>query len=230
MAAKSLLTPREVIFWSKVDANFPTCDLQNIFLILAKEFKDCLGKAFYDFLIENLADYTDAEHWDSDKDYVTGDTVVYEGVYYTAIENTNESPPMSSCWELAPKFTKDCLNDLWCNGFLAYYLSMLVVRDSIIPTTLNLGASGVVKRFGDKFETADYKEVSSLIKHHNNKIGQAFECLDAYLRDENDSGCFDLYKGNAIGCCGECGCVEKKCCCKTDCVDSKKCNDNWLIG
>ncbi len=75
-------------------------------------------------------DYSNISKWDANKNYVVGDTVLYKGEYKIAIKNSiNEAPSKYTFWEDAPKFDKECLNDLWCNYVLPYIAHMVVHND-----------------------------------------------------------------------------------------------------
>ena len=220
---QKLLTKPEVRYWADQN-NLSVCNLEDIEAIVRCEFKDCLGKAFLKYLNENLTDFEKAVEYDPDTNYIVGDIVIYDCVYYEVIKEViGIDPENSDCYCLADKFTEECLNDLWCKGSLARYLSYLVVRESIVPATGQLTNQGAVRRKGEGFEPLSDRAMERLIAHWSKKAQREFEMIHDYMKDNKECGCYDLYKGLAIKCCGKCGCKTKECeCdgCKTSKIDS----------
>lgn len=222
-----MLTPREVISWSRIDASFPTCDINDIDEAVRYEFETCLGPAFYKELVDHLNDYSDGEDWHGG-DYSAGDVVIYKGVYWIANVDTNTEPTCSNDWQLAEKFDKECLNNLWCEGSLARYLALVVVKDTIPHAATKVTAGGIVKLFGEGFQQAGQSDVKLLQAAYNTKIQKSFELLDLWIKRNNSEGCFDKYKGLDNGCCDQCGCQEEECQC--GCITAKKTKNRYLIG
>lgn len=192
----NLLLPREVILYSKIDDHFPPCDLDDIREIESYQFTTCLGGDFYDALVADLTDVSGATAYDSGTSYNQGDMVIYDGLYYTADQNSPAEPPTQ--WTLVDKFQTTCNNDLWCNG-LARYLSLVVVRETIPLIATQIGSKGIVKKKGEDFEPASEKAISRLQSSIESKINRSWILLDKYMRDNNDDDCYDLYVDNT-GC------------------------------
>jgi len=76
---KTLMTPREVIQWSRISAAFPTCDINDLQEAVRYEFETCLGRAFYEELLEDLHDYSGVKDWTGGS-VAEGVAKVYNGV------------------------------------------------------------------------------------------------------------------------------------------------------
>lgn len=208
-----LITPSEVKRYSRISAEFPSCGLDDISEIEWHEFYDCLGIDFYKYLEDHKTDLSGSTKWEY-KGYESGDIVMYKGIYYTALDDVTqaEEPTLNSKWAATEKFTKKCLNDLWCN-VLARYLAVSVVRFSAIEANTPMTASGIVERFGDNFKSASDKRVSMFLRDYDRKRETAWERLKHYMKSNNKDGCFDLSKVIGASCCNKCGCVECECGC-----------------
>lgn len=206
-----MITAGEVLHYSRTRLR-ATCSLDDINEIVWAEFNDCLGMDFFNKLESNLVDYSDAEIWE-DKSYVEGDKVVYRERYYIANTDTDNEPTLSDDWSEGEKFKTKCYNDLWCN-VLARYLALSVMRFSAIEANTPMTDSGIVEQFGDNFKSASDSRVKMYLRDLDRKRETAFNRLKNYMTRYNNNGCFNLFKGLAIGCCGNCGYIE--CSCSSD--------------
>lgn len=215
---KVLLTKQEVIQWASL-SNISECNIETIDSIVRCEFNDCLGKEFLKYLIDHLNCYDDPEEfdvseYDPEQTYNEGDIVIYDCVYYKVKKEVQGIDPLNSeCFCLAEKFDEECLNELWCNGSLARYLSLLVARQSIVPNMVQMTSMGIGRRRGDGFEPVSTKGMEMLMAHYSTLAQNEFTLLHQYMIDNKECGCFDYYKGLAIKCCGGCGCKKKECVC-----------------
>lgn len=100
--------------------------------------------------------YSDIEEYDKEHVYNIGDVCSYKGVIYKATKNSeNKSPHNIKYWENAPRFNKDCLEDLWCDYIAPYIAAMVVYRDPPMITelaTLNgvLPSAALIRSLTDK--------------------------------------------------------------------------------
>lgn len=202
---RTLLAPSEVITYTLISKEFPRCELRTIFGVEIYEFRECLGQAFYDLLQSKKIDYSTAKEYNNATMYSEGDVVISGGVYRKSINgSTGISPENYEYWTQAPKFSEPCLERLWCL-FLAEFLSWKVVFDTLPFAATKIKAEGLVKIFGATFASAGYKDYETISKAILRASERAFSNMDSYIRKNNKDGCYDLYKGLAIGCCGECG-------------------------
>ena len=215
---KKLIKKQEVLIRTGL-TNLSSCNINKLDTIIWTEFKGCLGLAFYVHLIKHLADYDEAQKWDVDTDYSEGDVVIYEGCYWIAnedVESGSEPNGENECWGFAPKFTSECLEGLWCDGSLGDYLSYLVVRESIIPSSVKFTSEGIVRPVSKDYDSVSKSDKEGLVAHYSKCAQCEFEKIDWYMRNNNEDCCFDLYKGIARSCCGGCGCEPIKCVCEDD--------------
>lgn len=219
---KWLLTQGEAIYWAGVDKTFSPCNIEDVQAVIFEDICSCFGEAFYDYLMEHLIDYSDVKAFKNTDAYKLGDVVSYKGILWQATQDTvagNFPVGNNPCWRLADKFGLPCLNDFWCNASFARYLSYLVIRDSIVSSTIHLTNSGAVYKQGDGYRTPDDKSIRILQSDYSKKAQRLFMILEKWI-SQSSSNCFDCTKQKAISCCGGCGCVKEKCRCD-DCETSK---------
>lgn len=225
----TLLRPSEIVYYSGISKEFPLCSFRTLFSVEEYEFNECLGIAFYDVLLNDLVEYSNVSAYNNNSFYVIGSTVLRDGVIYISIQDTQGNLPSNpEFWELAPKFTTDCYNELWCK-YLAEYLSLRVIFDRIPHIHNQIKATGIIRLKGDSFETVGDTGVNSLQKSVLRSIERVFGNMHKYMSRNNENGCFDLYKGLAISCCGECGETKEQCSCD-DCLDSTKDGYEYNFG
>jgi hypothetical protein len=207
-----LITANEVIYWSRVSSNFPTRKLNALREAEEYEFDSCLGWEFYKTLLADKKEYLSVDEWTSGT-YAKHSVVIYDGVLRVALVATDESPKISSEWGLAEKFKNEKYNELWCN-YLARYLSLVVIKDTL-PTIANeISVEGVTKQMGENFMPSERREVEGVAISYDTKIRKVFRLMDRYLKEEKES--FPLYLPNK-----EESCANNTC--------RKKSND-WHVG
>ena len=235
MAHNTLLQPHDIKEHIGIMRSMGDCELRHIRKVELQEFRECLGKAFYDYLKEHLTDtskctlYCEYNDDGSPKIYQEGDIVVYEGILYIACKETSALPVVEDEWKLVQKFTKDCLNELWCD-YLCEYLAWAVFKNRAPYLGIKIGPDGYVKSTGSGFRAADYKETEFLNRTIDRDVCIAWDNLEDHLLNENDKGCYNLFKGNAKGSCGTCGCADIKCTCEKDCGEAKRTKFKRRIG
>ena len=228
---QTLLTPSDVLSFTKASKEFPLCELNAIFEMEFCEFTQCLGKAFYDQLLSDLHQY-ECQIYDDDTAYNAGDVVAFGGVFKVAIaDTTGNTPDNVAFWANAPRFQTACFEDLWCK-FLGPYLSWTMIRDQLPFVSIKIAAAGLTKTVGQTFEAANTKEYQRVEQSVLARRERAFTNLDFFMKKNNDAGCFDNYKAIANTCCGECGCTEEDCDCACDdvCVDEKSEGYAYRVG
>ena len=136
---QTLLSKAEVRSLAKVSKY--TCDLQDIYQVEQREARLKLGIDFYNELIADLVDYSSASEWEDGTTYSAEDVVIWDGIFYQAISETDTEPTTVEFWELAPKFDKDCFNTLWCN-YLGVYLALNVVKNSLMHQFVKIDRPG----------------------------------------------------------------------------------------
>ena len=214
-----ILTPQEVIKYTNLGADFPSCDIGDISTIVLDVFRKKLGSDFYAYILEGLADYTYTNYIEGAQ-YQKDDVVTYNGILWQATQITTDIAGNPNSWELAPKFTNSCLNDLWCD-YLAKYLSWAVRSRK---TTFWFYASKVTVD-GFVKNASSEKMLDRLIKATEIEENSAFWALDAYLKENKNTCGFDSYIGNIeCDCNSDCGCEKTTCkdSCNNDCTTTEK--------
>lgn len=191
----------------RIDQTFPLCDIDSIYKVEKKEFRDCLGSEFYKYLKNDLEDYSTVKEFDPDKTYSEGSLAVYKGLIYKALEETNATPSDICFWKLADKFKTACINEFWCL-YLGEYLSWCILKNRLPYISTQITKLGTQKKFSDYSKAATDKEVDRLGYAIDRDIAISFENLDEHIK-ENPS-CFLLYKGLDKHGCTKCGKVKKE--------------------
>jgi hypothetical protein len=203
---KTLLTPKEIVRFTRIADTFPLCDLQTIFKIEIKEFRECLGVDFYEYLKVNVVKY-DYTSYEKNKTYNIGEYVVHNGIIYQAIVQTSSIPTTITDWTLAPKFNSECLEYLWCN-YLGELLAWSVLKNRLPYISTKIEGKGLLKKFDDYSRPAEYEDLKILNYSIDRDIAITFENLDAYIKA--NPNCYLLYKNlDKHACCG-CGCIKKE--------------------
>lgn len=217
---KTILQPNDVIHYTGISEHFPTCDLRTIMQIEYAEFRTCLGLGFYETLKNDLVNYNAAE-FDPNTTYSEGSTVQWYGIVYKALqESTQFTPDNTEYWELAPKFNQSYYQDLWCM-FLAPFLSWQLIRSRLPFIWRQVKAEGIVKIFGNTFESAGIKEFQVLHAAVAKEADMTFDNMDSYMKSASHTY-FNTYIKIGKACCGECGHLPDKCTCRKEEQCSRK--------
>jgi len=193
MSIDTLINDREVVTLGGLNKDFPTCSVTDIWHIEQSVKYDCLGEEFYIELLGDKKDYSkEANEWDASEKYLEGDVVIYQGVYYIAIaSNSATLPTNTTYWDLAPKFNNAYYNELW--QFLGRYIASKVARMTIQPVVTPITGQGAIKREGETFSPAGFKDINSFYAWLDAMATAALRNMDKYLdskKDETDA--FDL--------------------------------------
>ena len=220
----ALSTNSDVIKYSRIEKEFPTCNVEDIEEIEWKEFKDILGLDFYEALETDKIDFSTFDLWSDKTAYVVGDKVqgINEnaGKYYIAIADNSEVVTNTDFWKpYNIKFNTDCFDSLWCKGSLARYLALSVIVQTIVTSATKLTTAGVIEKFGDGYRSSSTSRVKMLEAHYMERRKVALEKLTAYiLKDETECYDLSLIKTNPMSC----GCIK-------NCGCSSKSSTGWLI-
>ena len=194
----SLLSSSEVIHFSGISRDFPPCDFRLLYNVELTEFRRCLGLEFYTDLQNDRVDYSGEADWQHGVTYNQNAIVVKNGVPYVSLENSNQSEPPSPKWEIAPKFTTECYNDLWCL-FLGEYLSWNAIKDKFAFVQYNLSGEGIQlvnTRAGRSADVSEFKIYGASV---DKKIEDLYNNMDHYLKNNCEEE-FKNYKGNLDDC------------------------------
>lgn len=172
MSKRSLLKEFDVIKFSDVQLPANTCDFRNLYPIELYRFRKCLGLEFYEYLQSKVADYSTVEPF-TKQTYAIGEKAIYKGAVYIAIVENDVEPTTRTKWKLAPKFTEEEIEELWCD-YLAPYLAWEVLK---------------YKARGIEDFPIDNATIGA-------NIGMTFSNLEYWLKDENDHNHFDKFVGN----------------------------------
>lgn len=185
----TIIHKAEVIRLAGLDSKFPISDIAEIGMIERSFFRENYGEVIYDKFLDDKNSYPDTA-WNGAS--TVGQIYVYNGVYWECT-STGNTVPGGSGWKLADKFDNTDYQNIWVSS-LGSFLANLVTRESIIPASLNLTGSGVVKRFGDNFEQVGHSDRKDLLSYYDRKIGRILKVLDADLRSV-----FELKKDRPYG-------------------------------
>jgi hypothetical protein len=134
-------------------------------------------------LIDDLVDYSGTAEWAGTS--VAGEVYQYDGVYWLATVSGNTIPGGTG-WKLAPKFTTECYENMYTST-LGVMFSYMVIRESLLPATLDFSSSGLVRRFGKEFESASSQDLKDALRFYDVKIKRLSELFDEDMRN-----CFNL--------------------------------------
>lgn len=235
------------MIYSRIPKNdFPPCDISDIFNVEMAERRKCLGKDFYDELVGDLVDYSAVESYIKGNSYVVDEVVEYKGVLYKALGSTTSEPSVKGEWELAPKFTTEKFEELWCR-YLGKYLALVAVRNSLTSVSSKVTGAGIIKIEGENFRPAKDAEVIGVMDHVDSMVRMVYENMHDWILEEKAGGevAFDKYRRideYDDGDLNECSCevaqyydpntgVCEQCGGKCDsCEDNLKSNGNtWMI-
>jgi hypothetical protein len=204
----TLITIKEVELLSGIDGKLPTCGNSDIYQVEQRERRRCIGNDFYDALVADLANYSAATQYEAGTEYVDGDTVIYNGLYYTATTTTTNAPSNHQDWTYADKFNEADYNTFW-GGFLGPYLAVNVLAWVMPFAATKVASQGVVRNFGENFQSASASDMKRLQAALNARIVTVNENMREYLKDQTENTLFalhpDIEKLNSTDCGCECG-------------------------
>jgi hypothetical protein len=182
---QTILTEAEAIRHSKIPrGEFPACDVADIFQVERTERRKTFGEAFFDAIEADVVDYASATEFAKGTVYSPDDVVSYRGAYYTATAGTTSEPSDRTNWDLAPKMTDPDFQDLWC-FFMARYLSLLVIRDTIQPQTNQLTGAGVININGENFSQAKPETVVTSFHYIDAQVRRTYDNMVAWITEKD---------------------------------------------
>lgn len=213
----TLLQSKEINrFLSIAEADLPPCEQRTIKQLEEKEFRDCIGFELYEQMQAALVDYSTTQQYVS-QEYTAGQTVVYKGDVYQAVETTSTIPTNATGWKLADKFSIEAYNALWCD-YLGEYLSWVILRSRLAFMRSPIKGGTITALFGSDYRPASDDSYSSLQKVVNIRIGIVFGNMDHWLNNYDSGEEFENYKGLEKKSCKDTG----KCNCGNNCLVNKK--------
>ncbi len=160
----TLITPTEVIAKGKFDQNFdpnliePFISLAEYRYLSARE--SFIGKDFYEALKSDVIPYAD---YSVATTYNSGDTVIYEGKYYSCLINGTFSilPGSSTHWGQVAKFTTPDNQMLW-ELYLQEYIAIAVQHSSTYKNAFRSTSKGIMRNESEFSKPAEYGAVKAL--------------------------------------------------------------------
>lgn len=202
----NICTAFEVIKFSPADESYQTSDIQpNISRVERVAFAQCwLGLSWYNKIKAALSDTSTLPQFEV-KAYSEGESVIYEGDFYTSDVNANTKSPDDGDWSPMTKFNTDSesIQLLWEEGGLKEWLCFRIFHGSVKFSHFKAGSTGLTKAgdSGDRSKiTLDefqaYKR--SILKEAND----ALELMYIYMKE----------KGMITESSSECGCEGDESC------------------
>jgi hypothetical protein len=205
----NLIRYNEVIRYSRINENIPSCDIANICIWEENEFRRCLGISFYKILKNDVISYSGVDKWVNEP-YSQGAIVDYEGVIYQAMVNTSLSPESNVDWKLAPKFNDADYEAFWCK-YLAPYLANVIIKASLPRMHSYLTAIGIQKRNSRDSEPVNDKEYAIIQRSYENEIDVIYGLMLDFVAND-DTGKFGEF-GIKKEVCGKCKKDNSNCSC-----------------
>jgi len=187
-----LTTIHETKKYARISGTFPDCNLEPDSKLIRSIFncKEYLTLELYERMLLDLIPYEDVEQYSHSENYVVGSLVLYNGIFFESTVLDPSEPNCNSDWKEAPKFYKNCFNELWCDEGLAEYVSLCVYKERL-PETID----------PENFDKNYYSIVNTTIAK---RLKKAWNCLCEFIRVCDDPSCFAGIGGEALSC----GCVS----------------------
>ena len=180
-----------------------------------------------------MINYSSAVAWNNQQQYTAGDSVIYNELIYTAVQDNSGQKPFSNTlyWNVAKKFNKDCYNEFWCM-FLCNYIKDALTIDTIevsggIKFTAN-GANRIKETENSVPLKAD--ELLKYITTLKNKLNEDFLSMEFWARNNNTDNCFDDLLAVTSDCCDACNFLTIDCTCSNSNLNQKLINRQRIKG
>jgi hypothetical protein len=208
----TIMTREDLIAFGRVGADFPTCEIADIYNIEFSVFRGCgLGVKFYNILLNDLTDFTVVTAYAPGSEYAENDMVSYKGRYYKAKDAVPEDtfPSDISFWKLATKFKTPCYEDFFCR-FLGPFLALQIVRNQIPFAVAKFGAEGLITFNGNNYKTAKEEERQTLYVAIDKMLGTVFSNMEYFIKND-DGSCFTdtAFVSSTCGTCQKTDCNGK---------------------
>lgn len=203
--------PYEVMEKAPGTRQYPTDKFCEIIPQVEEELaNECLGAELMNFIASKCNNCGEAYtgqiyEWVPGKTYNADDKVIRNGCVYTTGLDSVTADPLAlmnpNPWNLVPKFNHSGVTELW-EKYLWHLISLKVFMSSLIYTTFNAGATGLMVdggsrdgtglRSANKSEMSDYKtalkfEIDRVAKNMNRwlndnwkekELPQPLQCSD----------------------------------------------------
>jgi hypothetical protein len=161
----TLITGEEIKENCGLSPNFPAIDLKSCKGVENFFFSKHLTLDLYKKLLSYVVDYSGEAEWSNTTTYSIGGIAKRGNKVYKALEANIDFRPPNSKWEIAPKLWSEedtseanCINTIWCDGFLAETLSWAVLVARLPFINNKIETDGIGTTVNDKFVKADIKE------------------------------------------------------------------------
>ena len=186
-----MITIREIYKCSHAGASFPSallCDqIENVTNALRRS---CFGDPFWDYMNEFLNDITGAAAYDCTVIYDIDDVVLVKDTYYISLINLNsETPVGSSNWEVLPKFSNSCAQEIW-DKYLGQIIGNEVFIAALPFSVVQVGAGGMFIQNEDSKNQRPLTltEVASFQATVTKTVVEAKKGMDEWLESQ-PTGC-----------------------------------------
>ena len=204
------MTPSLVVKYANLEVTHPVCDFFQLSSFEITEARNCLGRSLYQAMLDDLAEYPEATAYLASVSYDAGDTAIYEGTIFRALATTVGNLPVNpDFWELAPRFSTECYNVLFCT-VLAPYLAWVVVRHRLPFINTKIAGTGLIKNKSSNFEPAGEHDYNSLLAGASKMVQISWNNLKEFMDDNSDNECYIGFKSFN---CPKCGCHKSVCGC-----------------
>lgn len=134
-----------------------------------------------------MEDYSDEPIFDAEEEVGLGDIRIYQGVAYVSTvvsHEFNNTPNCSTEWQVAPKFAKECFNEMWEEGGMRKLIAWVIFCEAIVfyPNLLMSGG----------FQEKD-DEYMKLVNLKRNSLNKQILMMHRQFVDWNeDNGCIEF--------------------------------------
>jgi hypothetical protein len=185
MAAKTIMTPFEVIQFSAFSDGFETEHIATVLPIKEpKLFREAFGLDYYNDLLNRLSDPykegDDVPEYNEGSSYATDDRVIFDdNVYISKVDSNVDNPLVTTSWGLLKKFSdtsdNDKFNALW--DYIKYWIANGVASEIVKAVSFKTGAAGAMKKRAQEGEwgTIPINEIHSLKADYVERSEDAFE-------------------------------------------------------
>lgn len=127
--SQKIFSKQDVLDYGMIRDTFAPYDIKIVDTVVLEQFRSFLGMDFLKDLENALVDYSNTAQYEWNVSYNTNNVVLWQGKYYIALVNTNNTPDCSD-WAIAPRFNSTTCGQEYTNFFnsyLAVYLANCVV-------------------------------------------------------------------------------------------------------
>lgn len=191
---KTLMKPDEVArIASSIETTLSPSVLSTLLPVYEEKiFNTALGIKWYEELLDDLIDGSEAEPWRPEESYLAGDLVHYYGSLYAAIRDTTEAPDIAD-WEPASRF-KTAHNQEVYDRYLSRLIAFYCAAPTASLAAIRVSGSGSTRSTGESFEPASFEEIASYHQSIGKIVRDILFNLHLYLT--RNASIFVSYRGN----------------------------------